>query len=274
MRSRSTLALGATHAGNAASDEALEQIRALSCGGVEYALEFAGSTRAVELAYRATCRGGSTVTAGLPPPSATFALPMVHLVAEERTVRGSYIGTCVPSRDIPRYMALYRRGCLPVDKLLSGRLKLEDINTGFDRLREGSAIRQVVVFDWPLFASPAVGPNGAATSVGRLDVLRAAFRGQLLVERRTRDAEQARRGRLVAIGRRECHSNRQRLRLRQSPMQGLDARRGRVGRFDGRRLDRALRSARLRVAMHRSGQQTPEVSGFQDQLVRQQRRLL
>jgi alcohol dehydrogenase len=52
----------------------------------------------------------------------------------------------VPSRDIPRYLDLYSQGRLPVDKLLSGRLRLDDINHGFDLLHEGKAIRQVVVF--------------------------------------------------------------------------------------------------------------------------------
>ena len=51
-----------------------------------------------------TRRGGTTVTAGLPPPDHTFALPQVDLVAEEQTVKGSYIGTCVPIRDLPRYI--------------------------------------------------------------------------------------------------------------------------------------------------------------------------
>ena len=60
-------------------------------------------------------------------------LPLVNLVAEERTVKGSYIGTCVPARDIPRYIELYQRGKLPVDRLMSGKLKLEEINEGFDR---------------------------------------------------------------------------------------------------------------------------------------------
>ena len=61
-------------------------------------------------------------------------------------VKGSYIGTCVPSRDLPRYVALYRSGRLPVDRLMSGRLTLDEINEGFDLLHEGKAIRQVVVF--------------------------------------------------------------------------------------------------------------------------------
>ena len=139
-------ALGATHTFNAGSPNCRDEIRQASGGGVAFAFEFAGSVRALELAYGITRRGGMTVTAGLPPPSATFPLPPVNLVAEERTVKGSYIGTCVPSRDIPRYIDLYRQGKLAVNRLMSGRLKLEEINRGFDLLNEGKAVRQVVVF--------------------------------------------------------------------------------------------------------------------------------
>ena len=64
-------------------------------------------------------------------------LPPVNLVAEERTLKGSYIGTCVPSRDLPRYVDLYRRGKLPVDRLMSRHLRLDEINEGFDLLHEG-----------------------------------------------------------------------------------------------------------------------------------------
>lgn len=138
--------LGATHSVNAGNADVLEQIRDLSAGGVEFAFEFAGSVRALELAYRVTRRGGTTVTGGLPPSAALLSLPAVSLVAEERTLKGSYIGTCVPSRDIPRFIALYRQGRLPVDRLLTGRLTLDNINHGFDLLHEGRAIRQVVVF--------------------------------------------------------------------------------------------------------------------------------
>jgi alcohol dehydrogenase len=69
----------------------------------------------------------------------------VVLVAEERTLKGSYIGTSVPARDIPRYVKLYQRGRLPVDRLVTDRLRLDELNAGFDRLREGRAIRQVVL---------------------------------------------------------------------------------------------------------------------------------
>jgi alcohol dehydrogenase len=139
--------LGATATVNAADPHAIERIRELSGGGVAYAFEMAGSSRALELAYAITRRGGTTVTAGLPHPEHRMSLPHVSLVAEERTLKGSYLGSCVPERDIPRYIEWYRSGRLPVDRLLSERIRLEDINGAFDRLSAGASIRQVVELD-------------------------------------------------------------------------------------------------------------------------------
>ncbi|AUC95562.1 alcohol dehydrogenase [Bradyrhizobium sp. SK17] len=139
--------LGATHAFNAADPDLVEKVREETKGGVDVALEFAGSVNALELGYAITRRGGTTITAGLPSPSAILSLPAVSLVAEERTLRGSYLGSGVPSRDIPRFLGLYHRGRLPVDRLLTHRIRLDDINAGFDRLADGSAIRQVVEFN-------------------------------------------------------------------------------------------------------------------------------
>lgn len=141
------LELGATQVVDAADPDALQQVRALTAGGAELVVECAGSESALAFAYAATRRGGTTVTAGLPDPAQRFSVPAVSLVAEERTVKGSYMGSCVPARDIPRYVQLYRAGRLPVDRLLTHRLPLEDINTGFDRLASGAAVRQVVQFD-------------------------------------------------------------------------------------------------------------------------------
>jgi len=138
--------LGATDTFNAGDAGVVDAVKEATRGGVDYAIEMAGSTRAFETAYRITRRGGTTVTAGLPNPSATWPMPATHLVAEERTIKGSYIGMCVPQRDLPRYIELYRRGKLPVNKLMTGRLALDDINRGFDLLREGRAVRQVVTF--------------------------------------------------------------------------------------------------------------------------------
>jgi alcohol dehydrogenase len=139
--------LGATHTFNAGAPDTVEKIREATSGGVEYAFELAGSARALESAYKITRRGGTTVTAGLPPPTATMPLSPLNLVAEERTLKGSYIGTCVPSRDIPRYVRLYQQGKLAVDRLMTGTLKLDQINEGFDLLHEGKAVRQVILFD-------------------------------------------------------------------------------------------------------------------------------
>jgi alcohol dehydrogenase len=69
------------------------------------------------------------------------------LVAEERSLHGSYLGSCVPSRDIPKYIEWYKKGELPVDKLLTERIRLQEINAGFDRLAKGETIRTVVEFE-------------------------------------------------------------------------------------------------------------------------------
>jgi alcohol dehydrogenase len=138
--------LGATQPVNASSPDAAAEIKRLAGAGVDVAFEMAGSVPALELAYAATARGGMTVTAGLPHPDKRMTLSPLALVAEERTLKGSYVGSAAPQRDVPRMIALFRAGRLPVDALLTHRLKLEDINEGFDRLRDGIGVRQVVTF--------------------------------------------------------------------------------------------------------------------------------
>ena len=137
--------LGATDVVNAKDPDAIAKVKELTQGGVDFGFEMAGSVQAMELAYRVTRRGGTTVTAGLPHPDARWALQHVNLTAEERTVKGSYVGSCVPPRDLPRYVDLYRRGKLPVDKLMSDHLPLEKINEGFDALASGHTVRQIIV---------------------------------------------------------------------------------------------------------------------------------
>lgn len=139
------LRLGATHAVAAGDPDCVGKIRDLTGGGVEFAFEMAGSPGAMQTAYSITRRGGTTVTAGLSPPQALFSVAHVGIVAEERTIKGSYLGGCQPQRDIPRYIEWYRSGRLPVDLLLSERIELRDINTAFDRLASGQTLRQVVI---------------------------------------------------------------------------------------------------------------------------------
>lgn len=137
--------LGATHVFDARDPDVVAKVKAATGGGVDYAFEMAGVVPALELAYRITRRGGTTVTAGLPNPAANWPLQAVSLIAEERTLKGSYIGSCVPSRDVPRFVAMFRGGRLPVDRLLSERIRLDDINPALDRLARGESIRQVIL---------------------------------------------------------------------------------------------------------------------------------
>jgi Zn-dependent alcohol dehydrogenase len=130
----------------AASEDVVNRIRAQTAGGADCVIETVGSAEVLAQAYAATRLGGSTITVGLPHPDRMLTIPAVSLVAEERTLKGSYLGSSVPRRDIPRFIDHYRAGRLPVEQLLTHRLALEDINEGFDRLARGEAVRQVVVF--------------------------------------------------------------------------------------------------------------------------------
>ena len=137
--------LGASDTFNAGEADCVERVREATGGGVDFAFEMAGSVKAMDLAYRITKRGGTTVSAGLSHPEHKFEVQHVNLVAEERTIKGSYFGSCVPLRDLPRFVALYRDGKLPVDRLMSGRVGLDDLNAAFDRLAAGESVRQVLV---------------------------------------------------------------------------------------------------------------------------------
>lgn len=131
------------------------------------AVELAGAVPALAFAYEAARRGGTVVTAGLPHPDARLSLPAVTLTAQEKTLKGSYMGSCVPLRDIPNYAALMRAGKLPIDRLITHRLRLDDINAGFERLAAGGAIRQIVLMDGAPSQGPA-GPSDRASEASRV----------------------------------------------------------------------------------------------------------
>ena len=137
---------GAHYIIDSSEKEALKVLKDLTNGGVDVALEFAGAIPALNFAFHATKKGGTTVTAALPHPNAKLELSPVTLVGQEKSLKGSYLGSCVPSRDIPAYIELYKSGRLPVEKLISHRIKLEEINNGFERLAKGDALRQVILF--------------------------------------------------------------------------------------------------------------------------------
>ena len=110
-------------------------------------VEAAGNARAFETAYNAIGFGGSMVTVGLPPASATSEIAPLALTAGARSIVGSYLGSAVPSRDIPAYAEMYLEGKLPVAELISSVIRFEDINEAMDELADGRAIRQVIIFN-------------------------------------------------------------------------------------------------------------------------------
>lgn len=138
--------LGADLTVNAREVDPVVVIRDLTHGGVEYAFEAVGNANVLAQAYNATRVGGKTVGIGVPSATQQLTLQAITLVVMEKTLLGSFMGSSIPRRDIPRLIDLYMAGKLPVDDLLSPPVELEDINTGFDRLAQGSAVRQLLHF--------------------------------------------------------------------------------------------------------------------------------
>jgi len=136
--------LGASHAVDARHATAIEEVRDLTGGGVTHALEMAGTIAAFETAYAVLRPGGVLTSAGLAPAAAEFAFKPYQMVSQEKRIQGSYMGSCTPSRDVPRFIEYYRQGRLPVNRLRSGELTLDQINFGFDRLAEGAVVRQIL----------------------------------------------------------------------------------------------------------------------------------
>lgn len=136
------LELGATHAVDPTTEP--DAVRELSSGGVEHAIECVGSATVLEDAYRNAARGGTTVAVGLPHPEHTVSLPAVSFAGDGRVLRGSYMGSAAPARDIPRLVRLWQAGRLPVEKLRSGHIGLDQLATGFDRLDAGEVVRQIL----------------------------------------------------------------------------------------------------------------------------------
>jgi alcohol dehydrogenase len=136
--------LGATDTFLAGNADVVQEIRDATSGGLDYVIETAGSIPAMNLAYAIAARGGAVVSAGLPASTAQFSYLHSALVSDGKSILGSYMGSCVPKRDIPRFIALYQRGKLPVQKLRSGYISFEQINEGFDLLSDGAVLRQVL----------------------------------------------------------------------------------------------------------------------------------
>ena len=110
-------------------------------------IEAAGHPSALETAIGLTAPGGRTITVGLPHPDARITLSPLGFVAEGRSLIGSYLGSAVPARDIPRFVEMWRAGQLPIEELVSATISLDQINDGMDQLADGNAVRQIIEFD-------------------------------------------------------------------------------------------------------------------------------
>ncbi len=110
-------------------------------------IEAVGHPAALETAIALTGAGGRTITVGLPRPDARISVSPLGFVAEGRSLIGSYLGSAVPARDIPRFVELWRAGRLPVEELVSSTIPLDEINAGMDELAEGRAVRQIIQFN-------------------------------------------------------------------------------------------------------------------------------
>ncbi len=137
------LSLGATEAVEAGPDAAAA-IAEQTKGGADCSFETAGTLEAFETAYGAARRGGRVVTVGLVSPKTPFSLDIAGIVTGAKTIRGSYMGSCNPRTDIPRFIALHESGRFPVDRLITGRMPLSEVNTALDRMADSKALRQIL----------------------------------------------------------------------------------------------------------------------------------
>jgi len=121
-----------------------DAVREASGGGVDYAIEATGRTDAMVAAFLSTRTRGAAVLIGIPREDAVVSLPALSIPRMERRVLGSLYGSSRPERDFVLILDLYRRGLLPLDRLISHRLGLDELDRAFDLLRSGEALRVVL----------------------------------------------------------------------------------------------------------------------------------
>jgi len=138
-------AVGATDCFDVRDPETVQKVLDLTNGGVDHAFEISGNLGALEMAQKITVRGGEVVGVGVGKSTATFTAAHLPWVCEERVLRGSYMGGGVPQQDVPRYVDMYLRGRLPVDKLRSDHIGFDQLNEAFDLLQGGGVVRQILL---------------------------------------------------------------------------------------------------------------------------------
>jgi S-(hydroxymethyl)glutathione dehydrogenase/alcohol dehydrogenase len=138
-------ALGATHTVNASNGDAVEQVRELTGGGVDYAFEVVGSRPTAEQAFQMTKSGGMAVIVGV-VIGQEITVPGTML-QYDRTLRGCMMGSNRFRVDMPRWLDLYKQGKLRLDEFITARISLDEINDGYDAMTRGEGARSVIMFD-------------------------------------------------------------------------------------------------------------------------------
>ena len=131
---------------DASDGDPVAAVHELMPGGVDHAFEALGRAETIETTLALTGRGGQAVLIGMAPPEARIPLDALTMTLEERCIRGSWYGSCVPLRDLPLLVELYRRGSLRLDPLITP-CTLDDINDAFRRMEVGETARSVIVYD-------------------------------------------------------------------------------------------------------------------------------
>ena len=127
-------------------EDPTKDIKKLTGGGPDYAFECVGSGALAELAYKVIRRGGKAVIVGVARQTDSASIKPMGMVFEEKTLQGSYFGSCVPRIDFPRMLQLYMAGKLKLDELITRRYKIEEAPQAFADLESGKNARGVIVF--------------------------------------------------------------------------------------------------------------------------------
>ena len=138
---------GATHTVNASQTDPVEAIRALTGGnGANITIEAVGSPRTYEQAFYARDHAGTLVQVGVPSPDMKIELPLIELFGRGGSLKSSWYGDCLPSRDFPMYIDLYLQGRLDLDRFVSETIHLDGVEDAFHKMERGEVLRSVVVF--------------------------------------------------------------------------------------------------------------------------------
>lgn len=137
---------GATHTVNARDEDVVERIRELTGGfGADVVVEAVGRPETYEQAFYARDLAGTVVLVGVPTPDQQVTLPMIEIFGRGGALKSSWYGDCLPSRDFPMLVDLYRQGRFDLDAFVSERIGLGDVEEAFDKMERGEVLRSVVV---------------------------------------------------------------------------------------------------------------------------------